>query len=401
MEKIKKENHLEKDLLFQQDNASCHKSRESMEAIEVIFGKNKIWWPANSPDLSPIETVWAILKQELSKKKNSNLGELRNNILDIWTRFPKELCSKIISEFDEKVRLCQKEKGKILNGVLIKKYVKTNKDNCKNYDWQTLKMEKKIRIVYNNKIIELIKKKCLKSIKNIQGSKIKEFKKDYPTKKLNKFVTQQEYTKQRELKLKNINYFYDKLNNTIKKITPIDFINNYLNQNLLDRKNLINTNFSKNIQLNEDILKKLITGIVGEQKFELIDEEIEYKINSKLENFKVNEIKKYLPFEMKIEYFPMQQNVPESLKKKHLIGKKISEEENNESIESEETKYSIEDSCNLISQLDEKIKKFRKENMPAKEKEKRIKIKEEINEELGEESKEESEESRESEEYED
>ena len=40
-----------------------------MEAILVIFEKYKIWWPANSPDLSPIETVWLILKQELSKKK--------------------------------------------------------------------------------------------------------------------------------------------------------------------------------------------------------------------------------------------------------------------------------------------------------------------------------------------
>ena len=86
-----------------------------MEAIEVIFGKNKIWWPANSPDLSPIETVWSILKLELSKRKNSNLEELRNNILDIWTKFPKELCSKIIDEFDEKIKICQKEGGIILN----------------------------------------------------------------------------------------------------------------------------------------------------------------------------------------------------------------------------------------------------------------------------------------------
>ena len=143
----------------------AYKSRESMETIEVIFGKNKIWWPANSPDLSPIEIVWAILKQELSKRKNSNLNELRNNILDIWNRFPKELCSKIISEFDEKVKICQKEGCKILNKALIKKNIKTNKAKSAKYDWESLKMEKKIRIVYNNKIIDLIKKNALKVLR--------------------------------------------------------------------------------------------------------------------------------------------------------------------------------------------------------------------------------------------
>ena len=28
---------------------------------------------------------------------------MRNNILDIWSKFPNELCSKIISEFDENI----------------------------------------------------------------------------------------------------------------------------------------------------------------------------------------------------------------------------------------------------------------------------------------------------------
>ena len=60
--------------------------KESIEDIEVLFGKNKIWWLVNSPDLSPIETVWSVLKQELSKRKNSSLEELRDNILDIWLR---------------------------------------------------------------------------------------------------------------------------------------------------------------------------------------------------------------------------------------------------------------------------------------------------------------------------
>ena len=132
MDNLKEKFSLNNDLIFQQDNPSCHKSKETLEAIEVIFGENKIWWPANSPDLSPIETVWAILKQELSKTNNSSLNELKEHVLDIWCRFPVELCQKIVSEFDSKIRICQKEEGKIVSKALYKKYNKEEKKRMKN-----------------------------------------------------------------------------------------------------------------------------------------------------------------------------------------------------------------------------------------------------------------------------
>ena len=43
MNQINKEFNPEKDLLFQQDNVSFHKNIKSIEVIEDIFGKNKIW----------------------------------------------------------------------------------------------------------------------------------------------------------------------------------------------------------------------------------------------------------------------------------------------------------------------------------------------------------------------
>ena len=195
--------------------------------------------------------------------------------------------------------------------------------------------------------------------------------------------------------------YYDQHIKNIKRITPLDFINNYLNKNILNRKSLISTNFPKKIQIKEDILKKMIIG-EEKQKFDTIDEEVKYTIDKKFENFKINEIRKYLPLEMEIEYFPNQQNIPEKYKKEASVQNQNLIKENNEdneSMESEETRYTIEDSCGLIAQLNEKIKKFRKENKQTKEKEKRIKIKEEelISGESEKESDEESEESSEEE----
>ena len=70
LDKFKKYNNLINNILFQQDNTACHTSYDSKAAIKILFDKNIINWPPNSPDLSPIEDVWGNFKGEIIKKKN-------------------------------------------------------------------------------------------------------------------------------------------------------------------------------------------------------------------------------------------------------------------------------------------------------------------------------------------
>ena len=54
-------------LIFLQDNAPVHKSK----IIGNFFQENEwevLEWPAYSPDLNPIDNLWAILKQRLRKR---------------------------------------------------------------------------------------------------------------------------------------------------------------------------------------------------------------------------------------------------------------------------------------------------------------------------------------------
>ena len=47
--------------------------------------------------------MWAILKEKLAKRKIKNLDELRENILDVWIKFPTSLCEKLCKKLDEKL----------------------------------------------------------------------------------------------------------------------------------------------------------------------------------------------------------------------------------------------------------------------------------------------------------
>lgn len=83
---------------FMQDGAPCHTSRASMNHLNKK--KIKVFpWPGNSPDLNPIENVWAVLKKETRKKflemKDENAGNLSDlqilklSITDTWYNNPK------------------------------------------------------------------------------------------------------------------------------------------------------------------------------------------------------------------------------------------------------------------------------------------------------------------------
>jgi hypothetical protein len=72
---------------FRQDGAPCLMSQVALdwleESVDLI-----VYWPANSPDLSPIELLWAILKKLARKIKPEMIEELRNTLIAAWSLIP-------------------------------------------------------------------------------------------------------------------------------------------------------------------------------------------------------------------------------------------------------------------------------------------------------------------------
>jgi len=69
-------------LLFMQDNASSHSSAQTTQELRER-GVNLIFWPAYSPDLNPIETLWNKMKDWIARNypgKKATYDQLRRQV---------------------------------------------------------------------------------------------------------------------------------------------------------------------------------------------------------------------------------------------------------------------------------------------------------------------------------
>jgi len=96
--------------LFQQDNDPKHTAivvKHWMEDEEVPLME----WPAQSPDLNPIENLWSILDQRLKNRKPSNKEELFNLLKNAWKELPVNLLTKLVDSMPERCRAVIEAKG--------------------------------------------------------------------------------------------------------------------------------------------------------------------------------------------------------------------------------------------------------------------------------------------------
>jgi transposase len=95
---------------FQQDNAPCHKAKKVKEWLNDNVPRT-IGHPPQSPDLNPIELIWAIMKNNVEKENPRNKDELIASIKSAWDSISKETINECINHIYEVMEYIKKNYG--------------------------------------------------------------------------------------------------------------------------------------------------------------------------------------------------------------------------------------------------------------------------------------------------
>ncbi len=98
--------------IFQQDNAKPHsahitKSWLRWKRVRVLD------WPACSPDLSPIENVWRILKRKMRQRRPRTVAHLKTCLQEEWDKITPETLHHLVSSVPKRLLSVVKRNGNI------------------------------------------------------------------------------------------------------------------------------------------------------------------------------------------------------------------------------------------------------------------------------------------------
>ncbi len=71
------------DFIFQQDLAPVHTAKGTKSWFND-HGVTVLDWPANSPDLNPIENLWGIVKRKMRDTRPNNADDLKATVKETW-----------------------------------------------------------------------------------------------------------------------------------------------------------------------------------------------------------------------------------------------------------------------------------------------------------------------------
>lgn len=112
---------------FQQDGATSHTARISLDAVNAVFPnrlisrRGNLPWPARSPDLAACDYfLWGYLKSKVYVNDIHSTHELKQKITEEIRNIPQSLCRRVMNSATGRFQGCLRMRGGHLQDIIYK-----------------------------------------------------------------------------------------------------------------------------------------------------------------------------------------------------------------------------------------------------------------------------------------